>query len=100
MSAETEIHIPACMQVVTDSNLVATGELKRVQFPESISLRNHTFDNGFTALERVPGGYATCIFESGSKRIDVIYGPKFQLAVVYARPGQIPPNSLRCVPFS
>ena len=86
--SETEVHIPARMQVETDSHLVATGELKPVQFPDRISLRDHTFDDGFTSLERDPGGYATFALEAGPKRIQVIYGPKFKVAVVYAPPGQ------------
>jgi aldose 1-epimerase len=86
--SETDVHIAAHMQVETDSNLVATGELKPVQFPDRISLRDHTFDNGFTSLERDAGGYATFTFEAGPKRIQVIYGPQFKVAVVYAPPGQ------------
>jgi aldose 1-epimerase len=86
--AETEIHIPVRMHVETDSHLVATGELKPVQFPDRISLRDHAFDDGFTSLERDAAGYATFTFEAGPKRIRVIYGPKYEVAVVYAPPGQ------------
>jgi aldose 1-epimerase len=77
--AESSAHIPVSQHVETDSRLVATGDLRPVQFPEQVSLRDHHFDDGFTGLT----GAAFSV-EGGGRRIDVRFGPKFQVGVVFA----------------
>lgn len=86
--SETSIHIPARLHVETDSHLVATGEMKSVDLADRISLKDRTFDDGFTGLKRDSKGYATFSVDAGPKRIEVVYGPKYQVAVIYAPPGQ------------
>jgi aldose 1-epimerase len=86
--AETTIHIAARKHVETDAHLVATGEMKPNTLPAEVSLRDHTFDDGFTDLIRGENQRATFSVQGGGKKIEVIYGPKFQVAVVYAPPKQ------------
>jgi aldose 1-epimerase len=83
---EWTAHIPAKKTVVTDAHLVATGELKNFDLPDRISLSDHTFDDGYTDLVRGPDGRAVFSVEGGGKKIEVIYGPKFQVGVVYSPP--------------
>jgi aldose 1-epimerase len=59
-----------------------------VNFPDQISLKNHTFDDGFTDITRGSDGKAVFSVQAGEKKIEVIYGPKFQVAVIYAPPHQ------------
>ena len=86
-SAETA-HIAARKHVETNTDLVATGELTPSHLPDQVSLKDHTFDDGFTDLVRNSDGLAVFSVESGAKKIEVIYGPKYQVAVVYAPPGE------------
>lgn len=80
--ANASAHIPVREHVETDSRLVATGELRPVAFPEHVSLGDHHFDDGFTGLTGDP-----FIVEGGGKRVEVQFGPKFQVAIVYAPAG-------------
>jgi aldose 1-epimerase len=84
--AEWTAHIPAKKSVVTDARLVATGELKDFDLPDRISLGDHTFDNGYTDLVRGTDGRAVFSVEGGGKKIEVVYGPRFPVGVVYAPP--------------
>lgn len=81
--SEAYAHVPVRRHVETDSQLVATGEMKPVDFPNRVSLRDHRFDDGFTGLQGEP-----FVVEGKGKRIEVTFGPKYQVAVVYAPPGQ------------
>ena len=86
--ADATTHIPARKHVETDPQLVATGELKPTDLPDAVSLKDHTFDDGYTDLVRDANGRATLSVEGGGKQIQVVYGPKFTVAVVYAPPDQ------------
>lgn len=86
--AEWVAHLAARKHVQTDSHLVATGEYTPNTLPDQVSLRDHNFDDGFTDLVRGADGRATFYVQAGEKKISVIYGPKYQVAVVYAPPGK------------
>jgi aldose 1-epimerase len=77
------IHIPAKTVVVADSNLVATGEMKPMDLPDPTPLKGRTLDTGYTDLIRGDDGRALFYFEGGGKRIESLYGPKWQVSVVY-----------------
>ena len=80
--AQAFAHIPARLHVETDKQLVATGETTPVDFPERGSLADHHFDDGFTGLtDRV------FYVEGDGKRIEVEFGPKYTVAIIYAPPG-------------
>jgi aldose 1-epimerase len=81
-------HIPACRHVETDSCLLATGETTPVDFADRITLKDHRFDDGFTELARGADGRALFYVEGCGKRIEAVFGPRYQAAIVYAPPGQ------------
>jgi aldose 1-epimerase len=85
---EAFAHIPARRHIETDSQIVATGELKPFTLPGRISLRDHQFDDGFTDLVRDAAGRAVFSVEGGDKRIEVSFGPRYTVGIVYAPPGQ------------
>ncbi|HWE51961.1 MAG TPA: aldose 1-epimerase [Bryobacteraceae bacterium] len=85
---ESVARIPVRSHVETDTRLVATGELKPVDFPTQMSLKDHRFDDGFTDLKPGPDGRTVFSVEGGGKSIDVTYGPKYPVAVIFAPPGQ------------
>jgi aldose 1-epimerase len=86
--SEASVHIPARKHVETDTHLVATGELRPANLPDEISLKGRTFDDGYTDLVRGSDGRAIFSVAAGSKKIEVIYGPRYQVAVVFAPPHQ------------
>jgi aldose 1-epimerase len=80
---EAVAHIPAKTAVVTDERLVATGEMKPMDLPDPTPLKGRTLDNGFTDLIRDAQGHAVFSVEGAGKKIEVTYGPKWQVAVVW-----------------
>lgn len=86
--SEASVHIPAKEHVETDAHLVATGELKPANLPDWVSLKDHTFDDGYTDLTREGDGRAVFSVEAGASKIEVLYGPRYQVAVIYAPPNQ------------
>ncbi len=86
--SEASVHIPAHKHVETDAHLVATGELMPANLPDWVSLRDRTFDDGYTDLVRGSDGRAIFSVEAGAKKIEVLYGPRYQVAVIFAPPNQ------------
>lgn len=86
--SEAAVHIAAHKHVETDAHLVATGELTPINLPDWVTLKDHAFDDGYTDLVRGSDGRATFSVAAGSKRIEVIYGPRYQVAVIYSPPNQ------------
>lgn len=81
-------HLPARSRVETDERLVATGTTTPVTFPDRISLKDHRFDTGFTDLARDADGRAEFSVEGGGRKIEVFFGPRYTVAIVYSPPGQ------------
>ena len=85
--AECVAHIPARSAVMVDGRLCATGELRPNALPDPTPLGSHVLDDGFTDLIRETGGEATFWVEGGGRRIEVSFGPKWQVGVVYSPSG-------------
>ena len=85
--SECTAHIPAMASVVVDQRLCATGEFRPNSLPDPTPLASHLLDDGFTDLVREAGGEATFWLEGGGRRIEVSFGPKWQVGVVYAPSG-------------
>jgi aldose 1-epimerase len=85
--SECMAHIPARTAVVVDDRLCATGELRPNSLPDPTPLATHLLDDGFTGLIRGASGDAVFWIAGGGRRIEVSFGPKWQVAVVYAPSG-------------
>jgi aldose 1-epimerase len=79
--------IPVRSHVETDNLLVATGETKPVDFKNPVALRDRRFDDGFTDLVRDDSGRAIFSFEGKGRKIEVTFGAKYPVAIVYAPAG-------------
>ena len=79
--------IPARQHVEAVQNL-PTGEFKANALPERFSLQGHTFDDGFTDLIRDSDDRARFSIESGGKKVEAAFGPKYPVAVVWAPNGR------------
>ena len=80
-------HIPAKSAVVTDDRLIPTGEMKPMDLPDPTPLKDRTLDNGYTDLIRDPDGRATFYVEGKGEKIEVKYGPKWIVSVVWEPKG-------------
>ena len=85
---ECVAHIPARTAVVVDQQLCATGEFRPNSLPDPTPLASHLLDDGFTDLTRNTEGQAVFRIEGAGRWIEVSFGPKWQVGVVYAPSGQ------------
>jgi len=76
-------HIPARQRVVADNRLIPTGEYRPMDIPEKFPLRGRTLDDGFIDLHRDADGRAVFSIESGAKKVEIMFGPKYPAAVVW-----------------
>jgi aldose 1-epimerase len=83
---EWTVHLAARKMIVVDDRLVATGEFKPNGLPDPLPLKTNNLDTGFTDLERDGDGRAHLWIESGGKKIEVMLGPKFPVALIWDPP--------------
>ena len=76
-------HIPARQRVVADTRLIPTGEYKPMDLPDPFPLKGRTLDDGFTVLDRDAQQRAHFYIQSGDKKVEAMFGPKYQAAVVW-----------------
>jgi aldose 1-epimerase len=85
------LRLPACKAVLADDRRIPTGELKTMDLPNPLPLKGRTLDDGFTELERDAHGRALFSIEAGEKRIELLFGPRYPVAVIWEpapAPGQ------------
>ncbi len=75
--------IPAGRRVVTDARLIPTGQYKPMDLADPFLLENRTLDDGFVDLDRDPDGRARFYIASSGKTVEVLFGPKWQAAIVW-----------------
>ena len=80
---EWALRMPVRKAVVADDRRIPTGEFKPYDLPDPLPMKGRTLDDGFTDLERGADGKARFLIESGGKGIEVVFGPKYQVAVVW-----------------
>ena len=85
--------IPARLRVVTDPRLIPTGEYGPMNLPSPLPLAGVTLDDGFAGLVRDATGLATFSIEADGRKVEVVFGPKYEVAIVWVpvRPnGEVP----------
>jgi len=82
------VRVPARSHVETDARLLATGAFTPNTLPEWAPLASHALDDGFTDLIRDEEGRAAFVIGGGGKSIQVAFGPRYTVAIVYAPPDQ------------
>ena len=83
---EWTARLSARKMVIADNRLLPTGELKALDLPNPFPLKGHTLDTGFTDLERDVDGRAHFSIESGGKKVETLFGPKYKVAVIWEPP--------------
>lgn len=84
---EWTAHLAATKAVLMDSKLLATGELQDLP-SRDIAIATHPLDNGYTGLVAGDDGNAEFFVTGRGRKISVVYGPKYTVAVAYAPPGK------------
>jgi aldose 1-epimerase len=62
-----------------------------MNLPNPLPLKDRALDDGFTDLERDPNGRAQFSIEAGEKKIQILLGPRYPVAIVWepaSSPGQ------------
>lgn len=85
---EWRVHLPVREHVTLSDQLIPTGERTPNPHPDPLRLRGKQLDDVFTNIVRDASDQAEFFVEGGGKKISVVYGPKYTVAVVYAPPGR------------
>lgn len=80
--------IPARLATILSDKLTPTGEKKPFSESGPLSLREHVLDNIYEDLVRDGNDLATFFVSGGDRKLSVVYGPRYPVAVVYAPRGQ------------
>jgi len=83
-----KVHVAARDHLELSPLLIPTGQRTPVSLPDPASLATTQLDDVFSNLVRGPDNRAEFWVEAGGKKISVIYGPKYTVAVIYAPPGK------------
>jgi len=75
--------VPARQRVVADSRMIPTGQYRPMDLSDPFPLKGRTLDDGFTDLQREADGRARFSISYQAKQVDVLYGPKYRVAVVW-----------------
>jgi aldose 1-epimerase len=81
-------HVPARLHVEADKALIPTGDFIASDLPDPFPLKGRTLDDGFTDLVREADGRAHFYIESGGKKVEAMFGPKYPVAIVWEPPNQ------------
>jgi aldose 1-epimerase len=81
-----KIHLGAREQLVLSRETIPTGERISVQskYPDPLPLKGVRFDDVFTNLIRDASGLGEFWIQGKTEKVSVIYGPKYDVAVVVA----------------
>jgi aldose 1-epimerase len=83
-----KIHLGAREQLVLNRELIPTGERKTVTYPDPLPLAGVRFDDVFTNLTRGSDGRGEFWIQGMAEKVSVIYGPKYDVAVIVAGPNR------------
>ncbi len=85
---QCKVHVAAREHLELSPLLIPTGERTPVTYPDPVSLATTQLDDVFSNLVRGKDERVEFWVEGGGKRISVVYGPKYTVAVIYAPPGK------------
>jgi aldose 1-epimerase len=83
-----KVHVAAKEQLIISEWLVPTGESKPFSLADPVSLEETQLDDVFSSLVRDEKGRAHFWFQGIQQRVAVTFGPRYQIAIVYAPPGR------------
>lgn len=85
---EWRVHLAAKERLALSNRLLPTGERAANPYGDPLSLNGAVLDDVFDELVRDADGKARFWVEGKKQRVTVEYGPKYEVAVVYAPKGR------------
>jgi aldose 1-epimerase len=85
---EWTARIPARIHVIGDEKNIPTGEMRPLDLPNPFSLKGMRLDDGFTDFDRDTEGRAHFSIEAGGKKVEKLFGPKFNVATIWLPSGR------------
>lgn len=82
------VHVAARETVAVSRSLIPTGMTEPVNLADPQPLRDFNLDAGFVNLIRDAAGRAEFWVLGRKQKISVLFGPKFDVAIVFAPPGR------------
>jgi aldose 1-epimerase len=82
------VRMPVRSRLLVDSEMLPTGEVEAWDPSTPVELAGRSFDDGFKGLVRSASGETVFRAEGGSLSLEVGFGFRFQVAVLYAPPGK------------
>jgi aldose 1-epimerase len=83
-----KVHLAAREHVELSADLIPTGARTPVDHPDPYPLAGTQLDDVFTSLVRDEDGRSRFWVQGGEAKISVVYGPHYNVAVVYAPAGR------------
>jgi aldose 1-epimerase len=83
-----QVHVAARESVVVSPSLIPTGVTEPVALADPQPLRGFNLDAGFVNLVRDEAGRAEFWVLGQEQKVKVQFGPKFDVAIVFAPPGR------------
>jgi len=80
--------VPAKQLAILNDRFTPTGEKKPFDAVKPLALREHVLDSVFEDLVRDEKQQTTFSVAGGARKLSVVYGPRYPVAVVYAPKGQ------------
>lgn len=75
--------LPVRKSVLTDNRLIPTGEFKPLDLPNPLPLKDRLLDSGYTDMQRDSEGRAHFSLQSGSETVELIFGPKYPVSIIW-----------------
>jgi aldose 1-epimerase len=88
---------PAQKSVVANQKLIPTGEFVASKLPAHASLKGRNLDDGFADLQRDSEGRARFVIAAGQEQIELLFGPKFPIAVIWEPPARDRNDEFICI---
>lgn len=73
--------------VATDEHQAGTGQYTPMDLPNPFPLKGKSLDTGYADIDRDAQGRADFAIESGDKKVEMLFGPKFPTAMVFTGGG-------------
>jgi len=80
---EWTAHLAARVHVIADEHNLPTGEMRPLDIPNPLPLRDRTLDDGFTDLERDSEGRAHFSIEHEGKVVETLFGTSYPVATIW-----------------
>jgi aldose 1-epimerase len=80
---EWTAHLAARVHVIADEHNLPTGEMRPLDIPNPLPLRDRTLDDGFTDLERDSDGRAHFSIEHEGKVVETLFGANYPVATIW-----------------